>query len=91
MLSNEPKKDVEMKTGEIEGSKGTVAEGNREEMLDMLSRPMSTFLTRPFFSSSNWPLSIWEEFKPLEEEMDRRFKTFEKEMEDARKVMLEDF
>jgi hypothetical protein len=32
----------------------------------------------------NWPLSIWEEFRPLEEEIDRRFQTFEDQMEEAR-------
>lgn len=51
---------------------------------------MSTFLAKPFFSGMNWPLSIWEEFKPLEEELDRKFKYFDEEMERTRNQMLKD-
>jgi hypothetical protein len=62
-----------------------VMEGGRTNE-ELSRRPLvSTFLDRPFFSNLvNWPLSIWEEFRPLEVEIDRRFKDFELEMNKTR-------
>ena len=43
---------------------------------------------RDIFSSSwDWPLSIWSEFRPLEEELDRKFRHFEDMMEKYRSGM----
>ena len=45
----------------------------------------------PFPDGRDWPLAMWSDFRTIEEEMDKKFKHFEKQMEKDRQRALKAF
>ena len=45
----------------------------------------------PFPDGRDWPLAMWSDFRTIEEEMDKKFKHFEKQMVKDRQRALKAF